>query len=67
MTKKSVNQIYFPPIRSKVSKNKTATFIIKQKTNGSWLVLEKHSNVIMRVISEKAEAQSYCDKLNNLK
>jgi hypothetical protein len=67
MPKKSVKQIYIPPIRSNVSKRKTATFITKQKNNGSWLVLEKHSNIIMKVISEKSEAQSYCDKLNNLK
>ena len=67
MPRKSVKQIYIPPMRKSKQKNKQACFIIKQNKNGSWMVLEKHSNILMRILSEKSEAQSYCDKLNNLK
>lgn len=67
MPLKSVKQLYIPPIRSKVSKKKQATFITKQKKNGSWMVIEQYSNIVMKIFSEKSEAQSYKDKLNNLK
>lgn len=63
---KSVKQLYIPPIRIKGGKNKKATFIMKQNKNGSWIVFEQYSNIIMKRFSLKNEAQSYKDKLNNL-
>ena len=47
------------------SKKKTASFIIKQKKSGGWMVMEKHSHIVMRMFSEQSEAQSLCDRLNN--
>ena len=63
---KSVKQLYIPTIRTKVGKNKKAIFIIKQNKNGSWMVFEYFSNIFMKRFSQKHEAQSYKDKLNNL-
>jgi ribosomal silencing factor RsfS len=59
---KFVKQLYIPPIKNKKVKNKRATFIMKQNKNGSWVVFEKYTNIIIKIFSEKSEAQSYKDK-----